>query len=300
MTTNRRQFLAASAACGVAAATGTAVSAAQPTVPDDPSRLGRTAHTKFAPNIEMWWPGNKLTPQQKIEEAARLGYQAVEMWPYENKDINALVQVCQKHKMEITQFTAWGFTPGLNDPKNHDRFVQKIEEACKVAGRLGTRMMCVVAGNDIAGMTQRQMHDNVITALRRAVPIVEKHNITLILEQMNIRVDHKGHCLYGSEPTLRILKAVDSRHVKMLLDLYHAQITEGDLCGHIRENYDHAAYYQIADHPGRNDPGTGEIHYPRVLKQLHDLGYRGYIGLEFRPRGTELEAARAVHRADQW
>ena len=299
MTPSRRQFLAASAACGLAASADVA-SAAQPTTPEDPSRLGRTAHTKFAPNIEMWWPGNKLTPQRKIEEASRLGFQAVEMWPYENKDIDALVQACQKHKMEIVQFTAWGFTPGLNDPKNHDRFVQKIEEACKVAMRLGTRMMCVVAGNDIPGMTQRQMHDNVVTGLRRAVPIVEKHNITLILEQMNIRVDHKGHCLYGSEPTLRIIKAVGSARVKMLMDLYHAQITEGDLCGHIRENYEHAAYYQIADHPGRNDPGTGEIHYPRVLKQLHDLKYGGWVGLEFRPRGTELEAARAVNRADQW
>jgi hydroxypyruvate isomerase len=299
MTSNRRQFLAASAACGVAAATGT-VSTAQPTPAEDTSRLGRTQHTKFAPNIEMWWANSKLPAQRRIEEAARLGYQAVEMWPYENKDIDAIVQVCQKHRVEVTQFTAWGFTPGLNDPKNHDRFVQKIEEACRIAQRLGTRMMCVVAGNDIPGMTQRQMHDNVITGLRRAVPIVEKHNITLILEQMNIRVDHKGHCLYGSEPTMRILKAVGSRNVKMLMDLYHAQITEGDLCGHIRENRDEAVYYQIADHPGRNDPGTGEINYTRVLKQLHDLGYRGHVGLEFRPRNGEVEAARSVHRADQW
>jgi hydroxypyruvate isomerase len=298
MSTNRRQFLTASAV--LAAGAGTATGTAAAGQPEDTSRLGRTAHTRFAPNIEMWWSASKLPAHRRIEEAARLGYSAVEFWPYEGKDIDAIVQVCQKHKVAVTQFTAWGFTPGLNDPKNHDRFVQKVEEACKVAQRLGTRMLCVVAGNDIAGMTQRQMHDNVIAGLRRAVPIAEKYDITLILEQMNIRVDHKGHCLYGSEPTLRILRAVNSRHVKMLLDLYHAQITEGDLCGHIRENYEHAAYYQIADHPGRNDPGTGEIHYPRVLKQLHDLGYRGHVGLEFRPRGTELEAARAVHRADQW
>jgi hydroxypyruvate isomerase len=301
MSTNRRQFLTASAA--VAAGAGLLGSAeagqAQPQLPED-ARLGRTPHTRFAPNIEMWWANSKLPAHRKIEEAARLGYSAVEFWPYEGKDIGAIAETCEKHKVEITQFTAWGFTPGLNDPKNHDRFVQKIEEACKVAERLHCRMMCVVAGNDIAGMTQRQMHDNVITGLRRAVPIVEKHNITLILEAMNIRVDHKGHCLYGSEPTMRILKAVGSRHIKMLMDLYHAQITEGDLCGHIRENFEQAVYYQIADHPGRNDPGTGEVHFNRVLKQLHDLGYRGHIGLEFRPRHGEVEAARNVWRADQW
>jgi hydroxypyruvate isomerase len=248
----------------------------------------------------MWWSGSKLPAHRRIEEAARLGYSAVEFWPYEGKDIGAIVDVCQKHKVEITQFTAWGFSPGLNDPKNHNRFVDKLEEACKVAERLNCRMMCVVGGNDIPGMSQRQMHDNIIEGLRRGAPVAEKHNITLILEAMNIRVDHKGHCLYGSEPTMRILKAVGSRHVKMLMDLYHAQITEGDLCGHIRENIDQAVYLQIADHPGRNDPGTGEIHYNRVLKQLHDLGYRGHIGLEFRPRNGEVEAARNVWRADQW
>jgi hydroxypyruvate isomerase len=300
MSSNRRQFLAASTALAAGAGLTGGASAGQPQPAEDVSGLGRTPHTRFAPNIEMWWRNSKLTPQRRIEEAARLGYSAVEFWPYEGKDIDAILQACQKHRVEITQFTAWGFRPGLNDPKNHDRFVTKVEEACKIAQRLGCRKLCVVGGDDVAGMTQRQMHDNIIAGLRRAVPIVEKHNITLILEQMNIRVDHKGHCLYGSEPTLRILKAVGSRHVKMLLDLYHAQITEGDLCGHIRENYEHAAYYQIADHPGRNDPGTGEIHYPRVLKQLHDLGYRGHVGLEFVPRTTEVAAARAVNRADQW
>ena len=305
MDSNRRKFLTASAT--IAAGAGLASTAAagqpppaQPQAPEDPTRLGRTQHTKFAVNIEMWWANSKLPAHRRIEESARLGFSAVEFWPYEGKNIDAMAEACQKHKVEITQFTAWGFTPGLNDPKNHNRFVEKLEEACKIAQRLNCRMMCVVGGNDIPGMTQRQMHDNIITGLRRGAPVAEKHNVTLILEAMNIRVDHKGHCLYGSEPTMRILKEVNSRHVKMLMDLYHAQITEGDLCGHIRENLDMAAYYQIADHPGRNDPGTGEIHYPRVLTQLHDLGYRGYIGLEFRPRGTELEAARAVHRADQW
>jgi hydroxypyruvate isomerase len=301
MSTNRREFLTASAALAATAGLAGTASAgqAQPQPPED-SQLGRTPHTKFAPNIEMWWSRSKLPAHRRIEEAARLGYSAVEMWPYEGKDIGAIVEVCQKHKMEITQFTAWGFTPGLNDPKNHNHFVEKLEEACKVAERLNCKMMCVVGGNDIPGMSQRQMHENIITGLRRGAPIAEKHNITLILEAMNIRVDHKGHCLYGSEPTMRILKAVGSRHVKMLMDLYHAQITEGDLCGHIRENLDQAVYFQIADHPGRNDPGTGEVHYNRVLKQLHDLNFRGHVGLEFRPRNGEVEAARNTWRADQW
>jgi hydroxypyruvate isomerase len=287
----RRQFIAAT----TAVAAGAGIASAQE---QDNSRLGRTPHTRFAVNIEMWW--GRLPFVQRIAEAARLGFPAVEFWPYEGKDIDAIVAACKQHNIEIAQFTAWGFRPGLNDPKNHDRFVQKIEEACKVAHPLNCRLMTVVGGDDVRGMTQQQMHENIITGLRRAAPIAERHNVTLILEPMNIRVDHKGHCLYGSEPTVRIIKAVNSRFVKINWDLYHMQISEGDLCGHLRDGYDAVGYIQLADHPGRNEPGTGEVHYPRVLKQLHDLGYRGFVGLELRPRRTELEAARAVNRADQW
>jgi hydroxypyruvate isomerase len=289
----RRQFIAASAV--LAGSTGAA--AAQN---EDNARLGRTPHTRFAVNIEMWWNRREVPFVQRIIEAARLGFPAVEIWPYEGRDLDAIMEACQKHRVEIAQFTAWGFRPGLNDPKNHNRFVDKIEEACKVAHRLNCRLMTVVAGDDVRGMSQQQMHENVIAGLRRAAPIAEKHNVTMILEPMNIRVDHKGHCLYGSEPTVRIIKAVNSRFVKINWDLYHMQISEGDLCGHLRDGYDALGYVQIADHPGRNQPGTGEIYYPRVLKQLHDLGYRGYVGLELVPRGSEVEAARAVNRADQW
>ena len=97
--------------------------------------------------------------------------------------------------------------------------VEEIEASCAVGKKLDCKLMCVVGGDDVPGMTQRQMHDHIIAGLKRAVPVVEKHDVTLILEPMNIRVDHKGHCLYGSAPTLRILKAVGSRHVKMLAEI---------------------------------------------------------------------------------
>lgn len=290
----RRSFLQSSAALTATASLASFSQAGD----QDVASLGKTPHTRFAVNVEMWW--RNLPFLQRLEQAARFGFPAVEFWPWQNKDIPAIATACQKLKLEVAQFTGWGFRPGLNDPKNHGLFLKTIEEGCKIAQQLSCRMMCVVGGDDVQGMTQTQMHENIVAGLRKAAPIVEKHNITLILEPMNIRVDHKGHCLYGSEPTVRIIQAVGSKNVKMLADLYHLQITEGDLCGRMRDYFPHAGYFQLADHPGRNEPGTGEIHYPRVLRQLHDLGYRGYMGLECRPLKTELEAARGVNRADQW
>ncbi|HZT78881.1 MAG TPA: TIM barrel protein [Gemmataceae bacterium] len=295
---SRRAFLgSALAAGGLAAVPALADDKPRP-LPDDAS-LGKTPHTKFAVNVEMWSFGTRDF-LKRLEGAAKLGFSAVEFWPWRGKDINAVAETCERLKLAVAQFTAWGFTPGLNETKNHNRFVEEVEASCETAKKLRCKMMCIVAGNDVKGLTQEQMHENVITGIRKAVPVLEKHDMTLILEPMNIRIDHKGHCLYGSAPAVRILKAVGSKHVRMLYDAYHMEITEGDLCGHLKEHFDWIAYVQIADNPGRNDPGTGEIHYPRVLRQLHELGYRGHVGLEFRPIKDAVTAARAVWRADQW
>ena len=130
--------------------------------------------------------------------------------------------------------------------------------------------------------------------------IVEREKVMLILEPMNGRVDHPGHCLYGSVDTVKICRAVDSPMVKINWDLYHMQISEGDLCGRLKDGLDQLGYLQIADHPGRNEPGTGEIHYNRVLRQAQELGYKDYVGLELVPKTTELAAAVAVAKADVW
>ncbi len=291
---DRRSFLG-SAAAVAAAARG---ACAQETSAPDTSTLGKTPHTKFAVNIEMWWTRRPFL--ERIQAAASFGYPAVEFWPWRGKDLDAIERLTRDLEIEIAQFTAWGFRPGMNDPANHDRFVSEVEESCQVAKRLHVKKMTVVGGDDQPRMSQEQMHENIIAALKRAAPIAEKNDIMLILEPMNIRVDHKGHCLYGSAPAVRICREVGSTHVKINWDLYHMQISEGDLCGRLREGFDQVGYLQLADHPGRNEPGTGEVHYNRVLEEAYTLGYRGYVGLECRPKTTELAAAQGVARADVW
>jgi hydroxypyruvate isomerase len=291
---SRRKFLGSSAALA-----GAAALAAAEKDESDTKTIGKTPHTKFAVNVEMWW--RKLPVLDRIRQAAALGFPAVEIWPWQGKDLDAIAALTQELKIDIAQFTAWGFSPGLNDPKNHDAFVKAVEEGCQAAKKLRCKLMTIVAGDDIPGMSQEKMHENVIAGIKRGAPIAEKHDVTMILEPMNIRVDHKGHCLYGSAPAIRICNAVDSSHVKINWDLYHMHITEGDLCGHLREGFaaGRVGYIQLADHPGRHEPGTGEIHYNRVLKELKALGYAGYVGLELNPT-NELAAARACANADVW
>lgn len=293
---NRRAFIGASAAALSAASVALAEPEAEKKI--DVSQIGKTPHTRFAVNVEMWW--TKLPFLDRVRKVAEYGFPAFEMWPYENKDLDALVKLKNELGIELAQFTAWGFTPGMNNPKHEDKVIEKIEESCKVAHQLDCKKMTVVAGNLQKGMTQEQMLAQVTKTLRRAAPILEKNKVMAILEPMNGRVDHPGHCLYGSPDAVKICRDVDSEFVKINWDLYHMQITEGDLCGRMRDGIDQIGYLQLADHPGRNEPGTGEIHYNRVLKEALDLGYNGYVGLECRPKTTELKAALGVAAADVW
>lgn len=293
---NRRTFL------GTAAA-GTSIAAASlasnSTAAEGESNLvGQTPHTKFAVNIEMWW--RKLPLLDRIRKTAELGFPAIEFWPWQGKPLEEIAELCDSLNVDIAQFTAWGFRPGLNDPKNHERFVEQIKAGCEVAKKIDCKKMTVVGGDDQKGMTQKEMHENIIAGLKLAAPIAEANDVMLILEPMNIRVDHKGHCLYGSPDAVRICEEVDSPLVKINWDLYHMQISEGDLCGRLRDGFEQVGYLQLADNPGRNEPGTGEVYYNRVLQEALDLGYRDYVGLECRPKTDELTAAKNVAAADVW
>ncbi|MBT4409342.1 MAG: TIM barrel protein [Bacteroidetes bacterium] len=248
---------------------------------------------KFAANIELWW--TDIAFLDRINAASDAGFEAVEIWELEGKDIDKMARRLEDFQMKLTQFTAWGWEKGMNHPDNLAAFVEQISEACKVGRRLNCSMGTVVGGDDQPGMTQKEMHDQITTGLKAVVPIVEENEFMLILEPMNIRVDHPGHCLYGSAPGIKICREVDSPMVKLNWDLYHMQITEGDLCGHIREGIDQIAYLQLADHPGRHEPGTGEINYKKVLEEAAKLGYSGYVGLECTPQENEKKALERIN-----
>ena len=301
-TPSRRTFLASTLGAAALSVTPTRASAQQEPGKSpqlaNPKRPLEGSKTQFSLNLEMWLRDLPFT--DRIRAAADLGFRWVEFWPWRGKDRPAIKQVCAETEVQVSQFTGWGFVPGMNNPVNHEAFEKEILASCKVAQDLGAPMMTVVAGNDQPGMTSEQMHEHIITGLKRVAPIAEAHKVMLILEPMNIRVDHKGHSLYGSPDAVRICREVNSPMVKINWDLYHMQISEGDLCGRMKEGFDQIGYLQLADHPGRHEPGTGEIHYNRVLKEAWNLGYRGPVGVECSPSAPALESATRLALADIW
>ena len=290
----RRQFLLSAVATTATATVLTNHGQAN----DATEKPGKTPNTPFACNIEMWF--GKLPFLDRINAAADLGYPAVEFWPYANKPIADAAKLLKDRGVAVSQFTAWGFGTKLNNPQsNHQDFLKAIEESCDVADALDCSLFTVVVGNDIPGISKQEMHAAAIRGLSMAAPICESRGKTIIIEPMNPR-DHPKHCLYGSQDAIEICKAVGSQNVKINWDLYHMQIFEGDLCTRMREGFDYIGYLQLADNPGRNEPGTGEINYARVFQEIKALGYDGYVGLECRPLEDETTAAQRIYASDTW
>jgi len=250
---------------------------------------GRTPHTPIAVNIEMWFEGDFC---ERIEQAARLGFPAIELWTWRDKDLEKGGELLRRHGMIATQFTAWGFGKEANHPSFPiDRFVEEIAAACQASSLLpGCDRFCVVAGDDIDGLGMDEMHAAVVEKLKAAVPVLEKYRRTAIVEPMN-PYNHPEHCLYGSDDGIAICKAVGSEWVKLNWDLFHMQRFEGNLIDNLEKGREWIGYVQFADSPDRHEPGTGEINYSEVFRKVRELGYTLPLGAECIPKDGDAQRA---------
>ncbi|MCU0794780.1 MAG: TIM barrel protein [Akkermansiaceae bacterium] len=264
------------------------------TAPEFP---GKTPHTPIAVNIEMWFEGDFI---ERIRQAAALGFPAIELWTWRDKDLAAGGALLRELGMTATQFTAWGFGKEINHPDFPVAdFVAEIRAACEATRLLpGCDRFCVVAGDNIPGVSKEEMHAAVIRKLRAAVPVLEEHGCTAIVEPMN-PFNHPDHCLYGSTDGIAICEAVDSPWVKLNWDLFHMQRYEGNLLDALERGKEWIGYVQFADSPDRHEPNTGEIRFGEVFRKVREIGYRLPLGAECIPQdGNPRRAAERLWLAD--
>lgn len=243
-------------------------------------------NTKFAANLALWW-GRKVPVIDKLEKAHELGFDAVEFWAYGKEDIDGIAAKTKELGLKVTQFTAWGAP--LGSGKNIDEFEAGIREAITVAHKLGAKKMTVTGHRWVEGYTLEEQLANYTKAMKRVAPLCEEADVMIIVEPFN-PVDHGKCVLNGSQAAVKICREVDSPMIKINWDFYHMQLSEGALIHYLTEGIDQVGYLQLADTPGRHQPGTGELNYVAILKAAHELGYHGYVGVECRPKGTEAEA----------
>ena len=230
---------------------------------------------------------------EKIGKVAATGMKAFEFWAWQNKDIDAIKQAATEHEMQVASLVA-DMGGALVDPANREALPDALKQSIEVAKKLDCNGMIVTTGNEIEGVPRADQHQSIVEGLKLAAEIVEPAGIELCVEPLNIAVNHKGYYLYSSDEAFEIIDEVGSPNIKILYDIYHQQITEGNLIDTISVNIEKIGHFHVADVPGRHEPGTGEINYRNVFKAISETDYAGFVGLEFWPLCPDDDALKAL------
>ncbi|WP_339846288.1 TIM barrel protein [uncultured Dokdonia sp.] len=241
----------------------------------------------YAPHVGMF---KELAGENVIDQLnfmADQGFTAFEDNEMRNRPIveqEAMALVMKEREMTMGVFVAhkihWT-TPHLASGKQEwrEEFLDDIKKSVTVAKRVNAKWMTVVPGHVDMRQDMAYQTANVVETLKQAAAILEPHGIVMVLEPLNFR-NHPGLFLSKSPQAYQICKAVDSPSCKILFDIYHQQIQEGNLIPNIEQCWDEIAYFQIGDNPGRNEPTSGEINYKNVFKYIHSRDFKGVLGME--------------------
>jgi hydroxypyruvate isomerase len=245
---------------------------------------------QIKPTTAWWCLAPVLAPEEIIRATADLGYGGIEFAPRDQWDaiVDAGVRiVCVRAHNDISS--------GLNDLAEHDRIEREILANLKLAQEYGIPSLVCFSG-ERKGQDDATGAANTISILERVAGAAEDAGVLLALELLNSKVDHPDYMCDHTAWGVEVVTAVDSPAVKLLYDVYHMQIMEGDIIRTIEANHQHFGHYHLAGNPGRNDPdGTQEIYYPPILDAIEATGYTGYLGMEYLPKGDPIASLAAAY-----
>jgi len=238
-----------------------------------------------------WWAFycDGMDADALLAAAARIGYSGVEMPP------ESLWPAIHEHGLQIATIGGHSsLTNGLNRRENHDRIEVEIRANLEKAVANQIPALIVFSGNR-AGIADADGFDATVEGLRRVIPLAEAAGVTLLLELLNSRVDHPNYEADHTEWGVRVSEAVASPRFRLLYDIYHMQVMEGDVIATIRRHATHIGHYHTAGVPGRHDlDDTQELNYPAIVRAILATGYAGYLGHEFIPKADRLAALTAA------
>ncbi len=271
----RRQFLGAVGA----AATGATLLKSLPALAAAPADK---PFSKIKLNMSAplgWFPSD--APEERIEQAAAWGLRAYE-WLRPSGDFDAMRKMADKHGMVLSCMCGAGaIAPGgMVKPEDHDKLVDDLKKNVETAKKLNCTRIIVLSGNERDDIPHEEQTQHVIQCLKRLAPIAEKNDVVLTLEALNPLVDHRGYFVCRTDHTMEILRAVGSSNVKMCFDIYHQQITEGNVIRNLSRNIRRIGHFHVADNPGRKEPGTGELNYTNIFAAIGKTKYDGFVALE--------------------
>lgn len=277
----RRELLKAGAALVAGAALARPQSSAPP-------------KAKITSSVMLWTLKGSF--EEKLEMAARAGLQSVELVgeyaEWSDADIARVKKTARAFGLGMDTLIAspdWGKRPvSMVDPAQRDAFLADVRNAIGFARKLEIPQIILMSGNAIAGRTHEEQYASLLEGAKRAGDLAAEAKLTMIVEPLNSLINHKGFFLTTCTEGLKLIREVDNPHVRLLFDLYHEQVQEGNVIRTLTEAAPLVAVFHVADNPGRNDPGTGEMNYPNIYKAIQKTGFAGYLTMEYLPLGEPV------------
>jgi hydroxypyruvate isomerase len=239
---------------------------------------------------------------ERFNAAKKDGFDYIEFWNWTDKDIGAVKKAEDDAGVKISGFNGDAdYSPV--DPAHKTPYFDFLKKSVDTALKLGALSVTLhsnalgengVVVNHYAGVSDTIKKCSLFDTLLECAKIAEQSGVTMNLEALNIITDHGGNYLVHTKDAAEMTRLIGSKKVKILYDVYHMQLNEGNLCGNISESIDQIGHVHVADVPGRYEPGTGEINYHRVFSCLEEAGYTGLIGYELFPKTTTAEAVKAI------
>ena len=233
------------------------------------------------------WCYDKIPLEEFCQAGKEMGLQSVEL--LEVKDFPTL----KKYGLTcaVVSGVPGGIGSGLNRIENHDKIVEFMERTLPAAAEFGAPNVICFSGNR-NGLDDEKGLENCALGLKRIAPLAEKHKVTVIMELLNSKVNHKDYQCDYSEWGVELCKRVGSERFKLLYDIYHMQIMEGDICATIKANHQYFGHYHTGGVPGRNEiDDTQELNYPLIMKTIVESGYKGFVAQEFIPKRADKLAS---------
>ncbi|MBN2309403.1 MAG: TIM barrel protein [Candidatus Hydrogenedentes bacterium] len=289
----RRSFLAS---C-TAAAGGLSVARAAAAAGDTTSLNGAFKDAPLRFSLPPGWFNGSF--EEKLDQIAALGVPGYEILN-PGMDPAEMRRLGDARGLQLSCIGGAGrIEPGhMVRAEDHDKVEQMFRERVVMAKTLGVKVLIGLTGNVVEGLSDDEMTANSIACLKRLAPIAEENDVVIVMEALNVLVNHGGFFLTRTDQTMAMLEAVGSPNVKMCYDIYHQQITEGNLIRNFTENMERIGHFHVGDNPGRQEPGTGEINYYNVFKAIYEEGYAkgrydGFVTFEC---GNSKDTPRALNR----
>ena len=229
---------------------------------------------------------------ERLEGVARSGCPAFEFWRWQDKDLTAIGEKRLELGLERSAFGAAGGT--LLDPANHQAYWDTFAQAAEWARKLSCPSLIVTTGNTLPDVPRERQADDLRRGLEGVARAAQAGGVAAVLEPLNTKVNHPGYFLDHASEAFALVAEIDNPHLRILYDIYHMQIMDGDIIQTIKDHIHQIGHFHVADVPGRHEPGTGELNYANIMRSIDSLGYAGYVGLEYHPSADHAGSLHAV------